>query len=452
MPSIADASLLVNIDNPNFRQVVAANPQFFVDSTIKSSEVKKFAIDGPRRLSDLLSFSGLFKVMDDNLFQSLRNSISNSYKASASSDWLQNITEISGAEWSSWRALGVESLTLATLRQEGEILNLVIKTFDVKTGKEVVAKKFTSVKNFEETIRQYADFLLEAYTGKSGIYQAKIAFVGRKTAKSEKQIYIADFDGSNMKQITRGNLPHVSPAWSPDGRYLAYTSWVGGSPEIYIYDTKSNRVQRLTNYKGLDSGANWAPNGKLIAFSGSRGGNTDLFIIEPTGARRRLFIEGSGLDVDPKFSPDGQYLAFVSGRYGNPHIFVSKIRWESETKPVVLDDKRLTYAGWYNSTPDWSPSGDKIVFAGYDKDIDRYDLFLMNPDGTKLERLTLKTGDNESPTWSPNGQLIMFQSNRKGSSNVKGRSGLYIMQRDGSNQRKLNIDLYESYTPTWSRR
>jgi TolB protein len=76
----------------------------------------------------------------------------------------------------------------------------------------------------------------------------------------------------------------------------------------------------------------------------------------------------------------------------------------------------------------------------------------MNPDGTKLERLTLKTGDNESPTWSPNGQLIMFQSNRKGNSNVKGRSGLYIMQRDGSNQRKLNIDLYESYTPTWSRR
>ena len=148
------------------------------------------------------------------------------------------------------------------------------------------------------------------------------------------------------------------------------------------------------------------------------------------------------------FLPDGSSIAFVSGRYGNPHIFVGKLALG--VKPRVVSDRRLTYAGWYNSTPSWSPDSDKIIFGGYDKDIDRYDVFIMNPNGSKLERLTLKTGDNESPSWSPNGQMIVFQSNRVGQSNAKGKAALFIMNRDGSGQRKLDIPLYEVQTPHWS--
>jgi dipeptidyl aminopeptidase/acylaminoacyl peptidase len=152
------------------------------------------------------------------------------------------------------------------------------------------------------------------------------------------------------------------------------------------------------------------------------------------------------------FSPNGKWLAFVSGRFGNPHIFRAELDWNKERTSVkVAGDKRLTYAGWYNATPAWSPDSEKIAFGGYDKDIDRWDLFMMNPDGTKLERLTLQTGDSESPSWSPNGQLIVFQSNRIGIRNVKGPSpALYIMNRDGSGQRKLQTGLYEAQTPKWS--
>ncbi|RZA26064.1 MAG: hypothetical protein EOP10_04800, partial [Proteobacteria bacterium] len=112
---------------------------------------------------------------------------------------------------------------------------------------------------------------------------------------------------------------------------------------------------------------------------------------------------------------------------------------------------RLTYAGWYNATPNWSPESDKIVFAGYDKDINRWDTFMMNPDGSQLERLTLKNGDNESPTFAPNGQLIAFQSNRVGNGNSKGQGAIWIMNRDGSNQHKVEIPgFYDIAVPMWS--
>ena len=165
-------------------------------------------------------------------------------------------------------------------------------------------------------------------------------------------------------------------------------------------------------------------------------------------SRRRL-IKGFGLDVDPAFSPDGKWLAFVSGRYGNPHIFRATLNW-SMNRLQVTDDKRLTYAGWYNANPAWSPDSRKIAFAGYDRDIDRFDIFLMNADGSNLERMTLNNGDNESPSWSPNGMLLVFFSTRTLQRKRKGAAQLYIMNRDGSMQRKLFTGLYMAQTPRWS--
>ena len=92
---------------------------------------------------------------------------------------------------------------------------------------------------------------------------------------------------------------------------------------------------------------------------------------------------------------------------------------------------------------------DRIAFAGYDKEIDRFDLFMMNADGSKLERLTLRTGDNERPWFSPNGQNIVFMSNRTNGTNVKSVHQLFMMNRDGGNQRQLLTGLFEAQTPCW---
>jgi TolB protein len=442
---------MISIDNPAFRKLVIAVPAIQASGTVQSVQGKKLLAEGSQELIRLLQFSGFFSALAEGAYSGAWAQYVKTHKTTESASWIKDAKGLSGDEVVQWRALGVESLTMGALTEDPQKgLTLSFKTYDVNRTKEILAKQFTQITDYKATVRQYADFLLEAYTGKSGIFNSKIAFVGRRAKGANKQVFIADFDGSNLTQISDGEYPHLSPSWSADARYLVYTSYESKSPDLYIYDTQTRTKRRVTSSAGLDSGGNFAPNAKVLAYTSSRGDDTDIFTITPSGTDRKLLLEGSGLDVDPKFSPDGKYLAWVSGRFGNPHIFVATVAWNGDS-PKLTGDKRLTYSGWYNATPAWTPESDKIAFGGYDRDIDRWDVFIMNPDGSQLERLTLKSGDSESPSFSPNGQLIVFQSNRIGDTNTKGLSSLWIMNRDGSNQHRLEVSgLYDSQTPTWS--
>lgn len=438
------SAMIVNIDNPNFRKLIVAIPEFQIAADA-DDELRALAKEGPQQLSRLLNFSGLFNIIGEAAYKDIAKKGASAAPATGARQGLEGVDPLQ------WKAIGVESLTIGELKREGGLLNVVLRTVDIYRGKLVLGKRYAKVKpaEFPQVIRTYADRLLEAYTGKPGIFSSKIVFIGRKTKGSFKQVYVSDFDGSNVVQITNGKYPHLSPDWSRDGRYITYTSYEDGNPDLFIYELATGKKRKLSGRKGLNSGSNWSHNNKLVAFTGSRAGDADIYIVPPAGGTAKILIRGSGLDVDPTFSPDGKWMAFVSGRFGNPHIFRAQLKWEDDTNVRVINDKRLTYAGWYNATPSWSPDSDKIVFAGYDRETDRFDLFMMNNDGTKLERLTIRAGDNERPSWSPNGQMIVYQSNRTRGRDVKGVNQLFVMNRDGSGQRRIPTDLYESQTPQW---
>lgn len=438
----AGPSLIINIDSPNFRKILSATPVFYLDPKSASPEGKEMAAVGAEELSRLLAFSGLFNAMDSAAFKDVMGRASESWYAD---------TGAKGLDLSVWKTMSAEALTLGMLTFNANQWTLTIRTIDVARGEVIVGKKYSQLTRTQliPVIRRYGDAVLKAYTGKSGIFNSKLTFVGRTSQTAAKQIYISDFDGSNAYPITRGNAPHLSPSWNRDGTQIVYTSFEDGNPDLFIYDLASRKSRKISGIKGINSGGNFSPTGKLLAFTGSVNGDADIYSVTSTGSSRKLFVSGVGLDVDPTFSPDGKLMAFVSGRFGNPHIFVARLQWNTDTDVRVLGDKRLTYAGWYNATPAWTPESDRIAFAGYDKEIDRFDLFLMNPDGTKLERLTLRTGDNERPWFSPNGQNIAFMSNRTNGQNVKSVHQLFIMNRDGSGQRPLNTGLYEAQTPSW---
>lgn len=438
--SAAAAPVIVNIDNPNFRKLVVALPDFEV-SDPNDAELVRLAKEGPIELGRLLHFSGLFNILNAAAYSNIK------LGGFAGKD----NRGLEGIDATQWKPIGVESLTVADLVRDNGDITISLRTADINQNKLMLGKKYSRVKadQFNKVMAKYADRILEAYTGKPGIFSSRLTFVGRKAKNAAKQIYISDFDGANAVAITSGNSPHLSPAWSPDGRFVTYTSFESGNPDLYIYEVATGKKRKLSGRQGLNSGSNWAKSGKLVAFTGSDGGDTDIYVTTPEGSTPRAIIRGTGLDVDPTFSPDGKWMAFVSGRFGNPHIFRAELKWDSETSVKVLSDKRLTYAGWYNATPTWSPDSDKLVFAGYDRDIDRFDLFMMNPDGTSLERLTIRSGDNERPSFAPNGQMIVFHSTRVQGRDVKGPPQLYVMNRDGSGQRQLTTGLYESQTPQW---
>lgn len=445
-PKSGSGALIVNIDNPNFRKLVAAVPKFHLARGAASPVAKEFSDKGAAELERLLEFSQIFNIMSDKAYGDLLG------KLGQQLDGGDQQGEMRGVDLVQWKTLGAESLTIGEILEEDGGITIALRTVDIGRGQLILGKRYRKVGKSElnSVVRRYADLLLEAYTGKPGIFSSKVVFIGRKSKSSNKQVYICDFDGSNVVQITNSSAPHLSPQWSKDGRFITFTSYEDRNPDLFVYEVATGRKRKLSGRKGLNSGGNWSPGDKWVAFTGSVDGDANIFLTKPSGGERKLFIAGSGLDVDPSFSPDGKWLAYVSGRFGNPHIFVGELSWAGDNVKVV-GDKRLTYAGWYNATPAWSPNSDKIAFAGYDKDINRFDIFLMNPDGSNMERLTIKSGDNERPTWSANGQLIMFQSSRVGQQNIKGASQLFIMNKDGSGQRKLETGLYEVQTPDWSR-
>jgi len=459
------APLVINIDNPSFRKLAFAAPGFFL-APGASADASQFANSGPEELSRLMQFTGYFNVVSEAAYSELLKKAEVGFAGGSSSTPSPKPTKVAGKgrlegagvspgmvgiDVSQWKAVGVETLTLGELTNEGG-LTLNLKTIDLHRGEVLVSKKYGNIgkNDFSRVMRRYADAILTAYTGKVGIFNSKLVFVGRRAKSAAKQVYISDFDGTHIQQLTHADAPHLSPEWSKDGRYVTYTSYEDKNPDLFIYDSTAGKHRKLSGRQGINSGASWDPTSRLLAFTGSQDGEAEIYLIRPDGTNRRLLIKGDGLDVDPAFSPDGQKLAFVSGRFGNPHIFVAQLKWDGPEDVRAVSDRRLTFAGWYNASPAWSPEGDKLVFAGYDKDIDRFDLFMVEPDGKNMERLTLRAGDNEAPSYSPNGQLVIFHSNRLPGTAAKGTAQLYIMNRDGSGQRKIDTGLYEAQTPNWS--
>ena len=454
--------LIVDIDNPAFRKLTVAIPPFLIKPGVTVPEASSFATEGPAELSRLLTFSGLFNIMVDAGYKDVFGEVKNGYEKSAGKLEV-NATgtgAVGNVNMTQWKGIGVEVLVIGELFADNGSLGLNMHVYDVTMGKELKGVQFSMItSNYIPVLRRAGDIVLDLYTGKGGIFNSKFVFIGRKNKGAPKQVFVCDFDGTNLIQITNTKSIHLSPTWSPDGSTVVATSFEMNNPDLYTYDivkSKSGSIRpgikrRIAYQFVLNSGGHFSPSGKLIAFTGAVEGNADIYTINPDGKNRTRLMSGHGLDVDPNFSPDGKSLAFVSGRFGNPHIFTATLKWEGDEKVLIEGDKRLTYAGWYNATPDWSPDSQKIAFAGYDKDISRWDLFMMNRDGTNMERLTLKTGDNESPSWSPNGQLLAFHSNRVGSSDTKDHAHIFIMNRDGSAQRELPIDIYEASTPSWSK-
>lgn len=346
-----------------------------------------------------------------------------------------------------WKSLGVELVVLGTVEKElNNTRSLEFRLYDASKGTRLMGKRFSKIPESETglVIKRFSDLVMKELTGQMGIFSTKMAFAAAAKPGKAKEIFIADFDGRNVVQITNDGVPHMSPSWSPDGSKLTYTSFKTGRAQIYVYNLLTRKSLALTRTSGNTSGAEWHPDGKSIAFSMSSEGKTAIYTMKSfDGTEVKPLVQGSGLEVEPAYSPDGKFLAFASGRFGNPHLFVRDLSTGGDT--------RITFAGWYNSSPSWRPDGKKIIFAGYDREIDRYDLFTVNPDGRQLERITLDQGDNENPTFSPDGRFVLFQSNRRDGARGK-QSGyrLFVMTKDGAGQRPLVLPFFDVTMPSWS--
>ena len=264
-----------------------------------------------------------------------------------------------------------------------------------------------------------------------------------------------DWDGANSKLVSSHRSIAVSPAWSFDGKMLAYSAFAYRTKEkkrnldLFTLDLQSNRRFHVSYRTGINSGAAFFPDGRNLVLTISTNGNPDLFKMSTDGKTLTPLTNGprAAMNVEPSVSPDGKKIAFSSDRGGRPHIFVMNSDGSGT--------RAITIAGEYNSSPRWSPDGKRLVFAGADRNPAQprkthYDIFTVNADGTDMVRLTSakkpngEMADNEDPSYSPDGRHILFVSNRSG------KNQLYIVTADGETERRITFDSHKYFKPMWS--
>lgn len=200
---------------------------------------------------------------------------------------------------------------------------------------------------------QFADDVVQTITGHPGIANSTIAFVSTRTGR--KEIYTADYDGSNVRQLTHDNGISVAPALSADGRRLAYTGYLSGYADIYLVDLASGRRERIVKFPGTNSGAAFSPDGGRIACTVSKDGNPELYVIGVNGQGAHRLTHTHGVESSPSWSPDGREIVYSSDETGSPRLF---------RIPSGGGDAQAVNTGFgFCTEPNWSPDGRKVAFT-----------------------------------------------------------------------------------------
>ena len=413
----AGARVYLDINAPTLVQIPIVLPKWKpVDKAPPDLSEKVYEI-----LSSDLSLSGFFKVID---YHRLPPPLQNK----------EGIPDTLSLR--EWTPSGGEILLAGEVLFDAGSLNVKLKfhLVDLVEQRHLVGKQYEGhIHTLRNMVHRMADEVVLQLTGERGVYTTKIAYAGFQDGG--KEIFIADFDGAGVKQITQNQSINLSPAWSPDNKRIAFTSYLKRNPDLYLIDTDGKNLRRFSFYPGLNVSPSWSPDGKQIAIMMAMEGKSDIFVIDANGDHPKKLTKGHGNEASPRWSPDGQRIAFVSDRSGSPQIYIMA----NDGSNV----RRLTYEGNYNTSPSWSPKGDRIAYCG--RGGGRFHIFTIGVDGSGLQRLT-NSGDNESPCWSPDGRYIAFSSSRAGGSKI------YIMNSNGFNQRRLTSSKGVESSPAWSKR
>ncbi len=402
---LASGAKKLNIVVPNLTLVGGADPQ-------------GLARQVPAVIAKDLTFSALFSVVSDVPPLPAGN------------------PEALRQAWANFAAAGAHAGLQGLLTMRGDRAEVEMRLHDLTSPdfRLIASKKFELPAALARRLsHKIADEVVFQFTGELGIADTKIAFASANGGV--KELYTMDYDGAGLNRVTSNGSINLSPAWSPDTRSIAFTSYMRGYPYLYrLFPFENRPVQLLAGFLGINSSPAWSPDGRLLALTLSKDGNPEVYVLTvATGALRRLTAY-SGIDTEPTWSPTGREIAFVSERAGPAQIFVM----DAEGANV----RRLTQTG-FNTQPRWSPKGDTIVFTSRQG---AHDLWAVSPDGSSLRRLTAGPGSNESASWAANGRHLVFQSNRLGAYQ------LFTMLADGSEQQPVPRPGGEATSASWSPR
>jgi TolB protein len=208
-----------------------------------------------------------------------------------------------------------------------------------------------------------------------------IAFASDRDGNRE--IYVMDINGENVRNLTQNTAEDYRPSWSPDGETLLFESTREGERRLYAMLIATGQITMLSPNLGAPCCVDWSSNGRQIVFSARISDNYDIFVINLDGTGLVNLTNAPGDDINPAWQPNGSTIVFESNRTGIAQIYSVQIDGSNF--------RSLTQGENESIQPSWTPDGSQILFSSF---ADGYfQLFIMTADGVNPRSLVGPEGD-----------------------------------------------------------
>jgi TolB protein len=360
------------------------------------------------------------------------------FKAMERRDMLTTPVRSGEIQTSDWRAARNDYIVVGRVVSAGaDQLVIEVELQNLLNGQNLLNQRVTvAPAALRHGAHRVSDLLYEKIIGIRGAFATRIAYVSvdGRAPTQRYQLLVADADGENMRMVMESRQPIMSPAWSPDGQWLAYVSFENRVSAIFVQRLRTGERRQISARAGINGAPAWSPDGQRLALTlGGSNGNLDIYVLTLAGQALTRLTDDAAIDTEPNWAPDGKSLFFTSDRAGGPQVY--RIGLQPGERP-----KRVTFGSSYNARPRVSPDGSQLAVVTQESG--GFRIAVQDLTNNAVRTLS-KGGLDESPSFAPNGAVLIYAGRERG------QGTLATVSIDGLVTQRLKSDQGEVREPVW---